>query len=218
MTFREVSMVELKEVLRQWLGGAGKKRIAARVGMDPKTVRRYVRAAEACGLRAGAGESTLSDEGFAAIVAALSVVPTREHGDAWRCCEEHREFIEDKLKDRVKLTKIRRLLRRQHVVVCWSTDFSLRKSRRSEPVDRTPLGSRDRLELPSERRPDLALRVRRARLRCSADRAHTTALALRPETPVFARRYAARRSLTMGRRPVRKLNPRRIMRQPAGRT
>jgi transposase len=121
VTYREVSMVELKEVLRQWLGRTGKKRIAARMGMDPKTVRRYVRAAEGCGLRAGAGDSALSEEVFAAIVAALSVVPTREHGDAWRRCEEHRQFIEDKLKDRVKLTKVRRLLRRRNVVVPYST-------------------------------------------------------------------------------------------------
>jgi len=45
VAFREVSMVELKEVVLQWLTGAGKKRIAIRVGLDPKTLRRYVRAA-----------------------------------------------------------------------------------------------------------------------------------------------------------------------------
>ena len=30
MAFREVTMVEIKEALRQWLAGVGKKRIAAR--------------------------------------------------------------------------------------------------------------------------------------------------------------------------------------------
>jgi len=55
-------MIELKEVLRQWLAGAGKKRIAARVGLDPKTVRRYVRAAEGLGLRPGAGDTALTDD------------------------------------------------------------------------------------------------------------------------------------------------------------
>lgn len=50
MAFREVTMVEIKEVLRQWLAGVGKKRIAARLGLDPKTVRRYARAAEACAM------------------------------------------------------------------------------------------------------------------------------------------------------------------------
>jgi DNA-binding CsgD family transcriptional regulator len=47
MAYREVTTVETKEVLRQWVGGARHKRIAARLGMDVKTVRRYVRAAQA---------------------------------------------------------------------------------------------------------------------------------------------------------------------------
>jgi hypothetical protein len=38
--FREVTMVEITEVLRLWLAGTPKKRIAAQLGLDPKTVRR----------------------------------------------------------------------------------------------------------------------------------------------------------------------------------
>ncbi len=41
MAYREVTMVEVKEVLRLWLGEMGKRRIAARLGLDPKTVRGY---------------------------------------------------------------------------------------------------------------------------------------------------------------------------------
>lgn len=50
--YREVTMVEFKEVLRLWQERVPKKRIAARLGLDPETVRRYLRAAEAAGLRA----------------------------------------------------------------------------------------------------------------------------------------------------------------------
>lgn len=50
MAFREVPMVEVKEVLRLWLAGVARKRIAARLGLDPKTVRRYVRTAERVGI------------------------------------------------------------------------------------------------------------------------------------------------------------------------
>ena len=53
MAFREVTVIEIKEVLRQWIAGVGKKKIAARVGLDPKTVRRYVRAGETSGLTVG---------------------------------------------------------------------------------------------------------------------------------------------------------------------
>ena len=52
--YREVRMVEITEVLRLWRAGVPKKRIAARLGLDPKTVRRYVTVAEATGLRVGA--------------------------------------------------------------------------------------------------------------------------------------------------------------------
>ena len=46
MAYREVGMLEIKEVLRLWLAGAPKKQIARQLGLDPKTVRRYVGAAE----------------------------------------------------------------------------------------------------------------------------------------------------------------------------
>ena len=42
MAYREVTMLEVKEVLRLWLGGAPKKRISAQLGLNVKTVRRYL--------------------------------------------------------------------------------------------------------------------------------------------------------------------------------
>jgi len=44
MAYREVTMLEVKEVLRLWLEGVPKKRIAARLGLNVKTVRRYLAA------------------------------------------------------------------------------------------------------------------------------------------------------------------------------
>lgn len=69
MAYREVTMVEIKEVLRLWRAGTKKKRIASQLTLDVKTVRRYVGAAEGCGLAPGA--EALSDEQVAAVVAAL---------------------------------------------------------------------------------------------------------------------------------------------------
>ena len=51
MVFREVSVVEIREVLRAWLDGAGLRTVGERAGVDRKTARRYVQAAEAAGLR-----------------------------------------------------------------------------------------------------------------------------------------------------------------------
>jgi hypothetical protein len=53
--YHEVTMIEFREVLRLWQEQVPKKRIAAQVGLDPKTVRRYLRAAEAAGWERRAG-------------------------------------------------------------------------------------------------------------------------------------------------------------------
>lgn len=50
MAYREVDMFEAKEVVRRWLDGHAKKRIARELGLDIKTVRRYVKAAEEVGV------------------------------------------------------------------------------------------------------------------------------------------------------------------------
>ncbi len=62
MAYREVTMLEVKEVLRLWLRGVPKKRIATQRGLDPKTVRRQVELAQECGLRREGGETALTDE------------------------------------------------------------------------------------------------------------------------------------------------------------
>ena len=55
MGFREVSVVEVREVLRAWLEGHGLRTVAERAGVDRKTARRYVEAAQAAGLARDAG-------------------------------------------------------------------------------------------------------------------------------------------------------------------
>jgi transposase len=121
MAFREVTMHEVKEVLRQHLRGVAKKRIASRVGVDPKTVRRYVQVAETHGVTARAGEESLTDERLALIVAELMQMPGRPRGDAWERCETQRAFIAEQLDARVKLTKVRKLLLRRGVKVPYAT-------------------------------------------------------------------------------------------------
>ncbi len=121
MPFREVTMLETKEVLRLWLGGVPKKRAAAQLGLDPKTVRRIVRRAESLGLRHDAGPGALTDELLTKLVTALAARPVVPHGDAWQRCDEHRDFIASKLDDDVRLTKIRKLLERNGVVVPYTT-------------------------------------------------------------------------------------------------
>ncbi len=56
MTYREVDMIEVKEVLRRWRAGEPKKAIARALQIDPKTVRRYVKAAEGAGRGPGTAD------------------------------------------------------------------------------------------------------------------------------------------------------------------
>jgi transposase len=120
MAFREVTMIELREVLRQWLAGAKKKRIAAIVGMDPKTVRAYIAAAEASGLTPAAA-TELTDEVVGAITAQLRVAAGRPRGIGWADCARHRDRIRKYLDDDVRLTKVRKLLARDGIRVSYAT-------------------------------------------------------------------------------------------------
>ena len=86
-------MVEVKEVLRGWLDGAGLRTVAERAGVDRKTARRYVQAAQVAGLDRGAGPEAVDDDLIAAVVAAVRPARPNGHGVAWEALEERREQI-----------------------------------------------------------------------------------------------------------------------------
>ena len=70
MAFREVLVTQVKEVLRAWLAGAGKRPAARRADVDVKTAMRYIKAAQAAGLVRDGDGSQLTDELLGAVVAA----------------------------------------------------------------------------------------------------------------------------------------------------
>ena len=78
MGFREVSVVEIREVLRAWLEGAALRTAAERAGVDRKTARRCVQAAEDAGLDRAADQDAVTDELVGAVVA--TVRPSRPNG------------------------------------------------------------------------------------------------------------------------------------------
>jgi transposase len=119
MAYREVTMVEIKEVLLLWMGGAKKKRIAAQLAIDVKTVRRYIGAAAGAGLVPGSAEIT--DEQLSTVLHALQPAVERSHGEGWQKCESERAEIERLLEQHVRLSKVRRLLHRRGIVVPYST-------------------------------------------------------------------------------------------------
>ena len=78
MSYREVSVIEVREILRLWLRGLGLREVARLSGTDPKTVRRYVDRARACGLDRDGDARQLTDELLAAVIA--GVRPSRPNG------------------------------------------------------------------------------------------------------------------------------------------
>ena len=122
MAFREVPVVHVREVVRLRLQGKGLRTIAGLTGLDRKTVRRYLKQAEAQGLLLQAAvqavvsdaEVELDDAKVGAVIAGVNPAPGRPKGETWAECEKRREFISRHLEKKVRLTKIRKLIRRQN--------------------------------------------------------------------------------------------------------
>ena len=121
MGYREVSVVEIREVLRRWLRRESLRAIARNTGVNRKTVRRYVEAAQGVGVIAGGDESQLTD-GVIGLVC-LAVRPDRPygHGAAWERLGANTELIKDWVKDDLTLVKIHILLTRRGIAVPYRT-------------------------------------------------------------------------------------------------
>jgi plasmid stability protein len=78
MAFREVRVFEVREVLRLWLRGEGVRATERLAGVDRKTVRRYLAAAQELGLVRDGGEQQLTDEFLGSVVE--KVRPHRRDG------------------------------------------------------------------------------------------------------------------------------------------
>lgn len=121
MAFREVSVIEVREVLRAWMGGKGLRRVAEQAGVDRKTVRRYVEAGQAAGLVRDGGVEQLSDELVGQVVGVVWPVRAGGHGSAWQTLEPWREQIGAWVRDELTIVKIQVLLQRRGVVVPYRT-------------------------------------------------------------------------------------------------
>lgn len=121
MAYREVSVIEVKEILRLWLDGRSLREVTRLSATDRKTVRRYVEAGEAAGLCREGGTGQLSDELLGAVVAAVRPARPRGTGVAWDTVAAHREQINTWLDQGLTVTKVGVLLERRGVVVPYRT-------------------------------------------------------------------------------------------------
>lgn len=121
MAFREVEVQEIREVLRAWLAGAGLRKVAEQAGVDRKTARRYVAAAEAAGLAREGGDGQLTDELIGQVAGVVRPVRPGGHGQAWDRLEAVRDEITELVKKDLTVVKIGDLLARRGIVVPYRT-------------------------------------------------------------------------------------------------
>lgn len=121
MSYRELSMIEVKEVLRRRDAGQSLREIARETGLDRKTVRRYV---EAAGETDGEGDTEVVVQ---QVVQAVQVRAPQPPSEPRGRIDAHRELITSWLKPAQKgtralrLTKVHELLRRRGVDVTYAT-------------------------------------------------------------------------------------------------
>jgi transposase len=121
MAFREVAVVEIREVLRAWLSGSGLRQVAAQAGVDRKTARRYVESAVEAGLVRDGGVAQLTDELVGQVAEAVRPVRPGGHGQAWDQLEACRERVQAQVSAGLSVVKIGVLLQRQGVTVPYRT-------------------------------------------------------------------------------------------------
>ncbi len=118
MSFREVRVFEVKEVLRLWLRGEGLRSIERLAGIDRKTVRRYVVAAVESGVERDGGEDQLTDGLLALVTEKVRPHRTNGHGAPWRRLEPEAERIRGWLDDDgLTVAKVHELLTRLGIEV-----------------------------------------------------------------------------------------------------
>lgn len=120
MAFKEVSRVEVTEIVRRWQVGVSVRRLASATGLSRKTVRKYTQAAEQCGLTRDGPPPT--EEQLLTLVQ-LNVAgprqvvrPTEDTLGPWS--ENIRKWIQG---ERLQLTRIQELLEQQHCAVPYTS-------------------------------------------------------------------------------------------------
>src|SRR5687767_114192 len=88
--YRELGMTDVKEVLRRWQARQGLREIARETRTDRKTVRRYVAAAEQCGLER---DGALDDARVHEVARRVQERPATESSEERQKLEVHRDRI-----------------------------------------------------------------------------------------------------------------------------
>jgi transposase len=118
MSFREVQVHEIREVLRLWLRDESDRAIARLSLVDRKTVKRYVTAGIQVGLVRNGDEAQLTDVLIGQVCERVRPHRPDGHGAGWDRLRAHHEWLKSWLVDEhLTVVKTHELLARQGVEV-----------------------------------------------------------------------------------------------------
>lgn len=146
MAFRELTMMDVKEVLRRWQAEHSERRIAREAGMDRKTVGRYIVAAVELGLPR---DGVLGDDQVQAVAQCVQSRLKPNASEQWCEVAKHRHRIEQWLagKPPLRLSKIHTLLARDGLQASYWTlrrfaveELGWRKKQPTIRLDDPPAG------------------------------------------------------------------------------
>ncbi|MBI4338546.1 MAG: hypothetical protein HY680_01180, partial [Chloroflexi bacterium] len=118
MTFKEVSRVEVKEIIRRWQSGEKMQVISRGTGISRNTVKKYIRAARECGLTRGGFAA--DDFQMAQLVQLNLAGPRRTKRPAGETLEGWAETIREWVQvEKLTLTRVQELLGQKNCSVSY---------------------------------------------------------------------------------------------------
>src|SRR5258706_5898988 len=114
MARRTFDVIDVTEILMHWHAGRSKNEMAASLGVDRKTLRKYIAPAEAAGVVPGGAPK--SEQEWADLVRDWfpELADTRLRQVTWPAIERHHEYIAAQLKAGVRMSTIWQRLRDEH--------------------------------------------------------------------------------------------------------
>ena len=115
MSYRELSMIDVKEFLRRWAAGQSNRKIARDTGTDRGTVSRYVAVAEQLALPR---DREPTEDEVHEVAQRVQARPLPDASVEWQAVATHKERIEEWLSKKrpLRLSKVHTLLVREHGV------------------------------------------------------------------------------------------------------
>ena len=116
-------MIDVTEILMHWHAGRSKNEMAASLGVDRKTLRKYIAPAEAAGIIPGGVPK--SEQEWAELVRGWfpQLADTRLRQVTWPAIGEHHDYITAQLAAGVRMSTIWQRLRDEHGLAVSPASF-----------------------------------------------------------------------------------------------